>query len=80
MRIVLVVGARPNFMKIAPTMAEIGKCPELVEPILVHTKLPITIQSGTNILVGSDERRITENVFRILDGRDKKGQYSRRLG
>jgi UDP-N-acetylglucosamine 2-epimerase (non-hydrolysing) len=37
MRIVNVVGARPNFMKIAPLMAEYRKWPERFEPVLVHT-------------------------------------------
>jgi UDP-N-acetylglucosamine 2-epimerase (non-hydrolysing) len=36
MRIVNVVGARPNFMKIAPLMAAYRSHPE-IEPILVHT-------------------------------------------
>ena len=36
MKIVNVVGARPNFMKIAPVIQEMGKFPEL-RPILVHT-------------------------------------------
>ena len=42
MKIALVCGARPNFMKIAPLMRAIGKhnaCPDgrLIEPLLVHT-------------------------------------------
>lgn len=37
LRIVNVVGARPNFMKIAPLMIEYGKHPGGFEPILVHT-------------------------------------------
>ena len=36
MRIVNVVGARPNFMKIAPLMAAYRDCPS-IEPVLVHT-------------------------------------------
>lgn len=36
MKIVNVVGARPNFMKIAPLMAAYGKHPG-IEPLLVHT-------------------------------------------
>ena len=36
MKIILVAGARPNFMKIAPLMAAFGERPE-IEPILVHT-------------------------------------------
>ncbi len=36
MRIVNVVGARPNFMKIAPLMAAYGAHPG-IEPVLVHT-------------------------------------------
>ena len=36
MKIINVVGARPNFMKIAPLMAEYKNHPE-IEPLLVHT-------------------------------------------
>ncbi len=36
MKIACVVGARPNFMKIAPILEEIEKYPEL-DPLLVHT-------------------------------------------
>jgi len=36
MRIMNVVGARPNFMKIAPLMEEYGRHPD-IEPMLVHT-------------------------------------------
>lgn len=35
--IVHCVGARPNFMKIAPVMAALGKRPDLFRQILVHT-------------------------------------------
>ncbi|MGD0061486.1 MAG: UDP-N-acetylglucosamine 2-epimerase (non-hydrolyzing) [Verrucomicrobiia bacterium] len=37
MRIVNVVGARPNFMKMAPLMAEYARHPEDFAPMLVHT-------------------------------------------
>ena len=37
LRIINVVGARPNFMKIAPLMMEYGKNPQRFEPVLVHT-------------------------------------------
>ncbi|MBD3185112.1 UDP-N-acetylglucosamine 2-epimerase (non-hydrolyzing) [Candidatus Poribacteria bacterium] len=36
MKIACVVGARPNFMKIAPILAEMKKYPD-IEPVLVHT-------------------------------------------
>lgn len=36
-RIIHIVGARPNFMKIAPVMREMAKFPEEFEQILVHT-------------------------------------------
>ncbi|HTS18622.1 MAG TPA: UDP-N-acetylglucosamine 2-epimerase (non-hydrolyzing) [Verrucomicrobiae bacterium] len=37
MRIVNVVGARPNFMKMAPLMAEYARHPDDFAPVLVHT-------------------------------------------
>lgn len=37
LRIANVVGARPNFIKIAPLMAEYAKYPQDFEPTLVHT-------------------------------------------
>jgi UDP-N-acetylglucosamine 2-epimerase (non-hydrolysing) len=37
MRIVNVVGARPNFMKMAPLMTEYARHPDQFAPVLVHT-------------------------------------------
>ena len=37
MRIVNVVGARPNFMKMAPLMMEYARDPQHFDPVLVHT-------------------------------------------
>ncbi len=37
MKILHVVGARPNFMKMAPILHEMAKCPAEFEQILVHT-------------------------------------------
>ena len=37
MKILHVVGARPNFMKVAPTMREMAKYPQEFEQLLVHT-------------------------------------------
>src|SRR5262249_21692936 len=37
LRMASVVGARPNFMKIAPLIAEMRRRPETIEPILIHT-------------------------------------------
>src|SRR2546426_12230270 len=37
LQIVNIVGARPNFMKMAPLMLEYQKRPEHFEPVLVHT-------------------------------------------
>ncbi|NOY78723.1 MAG: UDP-N-acetyl glucosamine 2-epimerase, partial [Calditrichaeota bacterium] len=37
MKIFLVAGARPNFMKIAPIYAEMKKHPESFDPVIVHT-------------------------------------------
>jgi UDP-N-acetylglucosamine 2-epimerase (non-hydrolysing) len=36
-KVVNVVGARPNFMKIAPVIEEMRRRPGQVEPLLVHT-------------------------------------------
>ena len=37
MKIVNVVGARPNFVKIAPLVAEMRKHSDEIDPLLVHT-------------------------------------------
>ena len=37
MKIILVAGARPNFMKVAPLWNRLIETPDLFEPILVHT-------------------------------------------
>jgi UDP-N-acetylglucosamine 2-epimerase (non-hydrolysing) len=39
-----------------------------------NTERPVTIDQGTNILVGLNNGRIIEEAFRILDGGGKKGQ------
>jgi len=39
-----------------------------------NTERPITIERGTNILVGCDPDRIVREALRILDGETKKGQ------
>jgi UDP-N-acetylglucosamine 2-epimerase (non-hydrolysing) len=36
MKLMMIAGARPNFMKIAPIARELGRFPE-IEPLLVHT-------------------------------------------
>ena len=36
-KILHVVGARPNFVKIAPIMAEMARHPDRFEQVLVHT-------------------------------------------
>jgi UDP-N-acetylglucosamine 2-epimerase (non-hydrolysing) len=37
LKLALVVGARPNFMKIAPILSELNRYPEAFQPFLVHT-------------------------------------------
>ncbi len=37
MKIIVVAGARPNFMKVAPILAELRKYPDEFQPLLVHT-------------------------------------------
>lgn len=36
-KIICIVGARPNFIKIAPLIKEMRKYPKLIEPVLLHT-------------------------------------------
>ena len=38
-----------------------------------NTERPITIEQGTNILIGRDQLKITKEVNKILNGRSKKG-------
>lgn len=37
MKMILVAGARPNFMKVAPVWRQMVKAPDVFEPVLVHT-------------------------------------------
>jgi UDP-N-acetylglucosamine 2-epimerase len=37
MKIVVVAGARPNFMKIAPIVDKISRKPEIFDQLFVHT-------------------------------------------
>lgn len=37
LKVLLIVGARPNFMKVAPIFAEMKRRPEEFEPLIVHT-------------------------------------------
>lgn len=39
-----------------------------------NTERPITVEVGTNVLVGTDTERIIEEAQKILDGNAKKGQ------
>uniref|UniRef100_UPI0025F5D2A4 UDP-N-acetylglucosamine 2-epimerase n=1 Tax=Rhodoferax sp. UBA5149 TaxID=1947379 RepID=UPI0025F5D2A4 len=39
-----------------------------------NTERPITVEQGTNILVGRDRDAILEAVQEILDGRGKRGR------
>jgi UDP-N-acetylglucosamine 2-epimerase (non-hydrolysing) len=39
-----------------------------------NTERPITVEVGTNILVGQDMDRLQEEVHKILDGKGKKGK------
>jgi UDP-N-acetylglucosamine 2-epimerase (non-hydrolysing) len=38
-----------------------------------NTERPITVEMGTNILVGQDIDRLKKEVYRILEGKAKKG-------
>ncbi len=39
-----------------------------------NTERPITVEIGTNVLVGTDTQRIIEEAQKVLDGKAKKGQ------
>ena len=39
-----------------------------------NTERPITIEVGTNVLVGTDTQRIIAEAEKVLDGKAKKGQ------
>lgn len=39
-----------------------------------NTERPITVEEGTNTIVGTDDRKIREETFNILEGRGKQGR------
>ena len=73
MKIFLVVGARPNFMKLAPLWRELQKSGKF-EPYVVHTGKPVTEILGTNTVVHRDEDKILKYVNIILNGSYKNGK------
>jgi UDP-N-acetylglucosamine 2-epimerase (non-hydrolysing) len=38
-----------------------------------NTERPITVSHGTNVLVGDDRKRLTAELGKILEGKQKKG-------
>lgn len=38
-----------------------------------NTERPVTVEAGTNVLVGQDMKRLKREVYKILDGKAKKG-------
>jgi UDP-N-acetylglucosamine 2-epimerase len=84
LKILSVVGARPNFMKIAAICEAIKGvnrvgAPEQIHHVLVHTGQhydirPVTLEYGTNVLVGSDP----EKIIREFDRFSLSGQKSSR--
>ena len=38
-----------------------------------NTERPVTVEAGTNVLVGQDMKRLKKEVYKILDGKAKKG-------
>ena len=38
-----------------------------------NTERPVTVELGTNIVVGQDMGKLKREVYRILDGKGKKG-------
>ena len=39
-----------------------------------NTERPVTVEIGTNTLVGQDMRRLREELYRVLNGQGKKGE------
>ena len=39
-----------------------------------NTERPVTVEIGTNIVVGQDMERLKREVYNILDGKAKKGK------
>jgi UDP-N-acetylglucosamine 2-epimerase (non-hydrolysing) len=62
MKVLNVVGARPNLMKIAPGLT-----------LRENTEGPISVTQGTNVLVGTDPARIVAATQEALAGRSQAG-------
>jgi UDP-N-acetylglucosamine 2-epimerase len=84
LKILNIVGARPNLPKIAPLMHEMQRHPEIEAirtalgvPCLTlreNTERPITITEGTNLLVGTDPVKIVAAARDTLAGKGKAGR------
>jgi len=57
-----VVGARPNFMKMAPIIEAMNRYPDRIKHLLTCTE-------GTNVMVGNDPTKVLEAPNVILHAR-----------
>ncbi|HET6600309.1 MAG TPA: UDP-N-acetylglucosamine 2-epimerase [Burkholderiaceae bacterium] len=77
-----VVGARPNFMKMAPILVAVKKGVAVAHveagvPCLTmreNTEQPITVEQGTNTMVGRDRDAILQRLAEILGGDGQRGR------
>ncbi len=67
MKVLHVVGARPNFMKVAPIMREMAKHPQEFEQLLVHTGQ----HYGNGTLLHNMSKVFFEKAERLLGWRPR---------
>ena len=68
MKILGVVGARPDFVKIAPPVRAMGRHPTIISVLVSCSGWRRSVTHGTNRVIGVAPRRIAdEGPERILD-------------
>lgn len=78
MKVINVVGAKPNFMKVAPILREMRKYPDVYEPIFVHSGQHYDYEMSKIFFDDPnlpERNKVIKEAMKILENGGKKENY-----